>query len=157
MKDIKSLEDWEYDCYHGIWYPKPSKQRDLEDNWKEFSAMQNNAEPMEIGDTVYLVDTIKSRGWLGKYAGTDGKILSRHGVHGCTVEGYDGHVFSCPDEYVMSLNEYYSAYTTSARKRPMPNTPDNSCKHENTYINRISPSLSFKFCKDCKADLGDVN
>lgn len=66
-------------------------------------------------------------------------------VHGLTLD-FD----SDDEEEQEELELEFSANKDAEIPPPMP-----KCQHKNKRVNRLSMTLQFWYCPDCKADLGD--
>lgn len=63
----------------------------------------------KVGQTVILKNTEEAKSYLGRYAGTDAKILSIHTSAALDVIAYDGVKFMVPNSYVTSPQKYYGS------------------------------------------------
>lgn len=60
--------------------------------------------------------------------------------------------------YIVKYPELTGAYVTEREichwdDRPLPPIPQNSCKHPKKYLNKISNTLEFWYCPDCKDEV----
>lgn len=130
-----------------------SKTKKLLDNWDGFYQLsdvyygqeykEDSAQKFEVGDEVWIT---KDCEYAGKYKATPVKI-KRKANYGYDVEAADGQEFSIPGDYLE---------ITPKDKAPELTNMQRKCKHEKKYINRISATVAFWACPDCKADLGDA-
>lgn len=98
-----------------------------------------------LGEKVKIKEDARS--YFGNYVNTDATVVNFVGDDVVEIQTYDGKKYISHNNYLQKLE---------TPKEENFATADLSCKHENKYLNYISPNLKFYICQDCKTDLGDA-